>query len=185
MNIKKFKDFLIRENNENAEQIIKSKLDLVEVKLKEMFNFETEDAKIKKFGEESDSDAQNSVFRNITGATLERSQFSKTSKSLKLIFFVDQFRYDVVFRINLKDAVSPEGQDFDPETLQECEVDFKRYSEEGSEPEGTLPTRKVNIDDINESLFEELLVDLEKAYPSSETSEEEFKIETEEEEESK
>ena len=80
----------------------------------------------------------------------------------------------------MKDAVPAAGQEFDPESLKECDVEFKRYSlEDGATPLGQKE-KKVQIDDINQDMFEELLVDLEKDYPSKERPGEEFKIETEE-----
>jgi hypothetical protein len=179
ISIKKFQDFLINENAEEAEALIKRKIDQIEQKLKELFTSdEIKGGEIQKIGD-VESKQKSDVFANLNLESLEKSQFSKTSKSIKLIFSDDEFRYDAIFKINLEDVVPAEGQEVDPESLKECEVEFKRYSlEEGSEPKGDT-TKKVNIDEINEGTFEDLLLDLEKDFPSKEEPGEEFSIETE------
>jgi hypothetical protein len=151
------------------------------LKLKKLFSSDTvEDGQIQKFGQsQGQGEKKSVVFANLNLESLEQSKFSKTYKAIKLIFSDDEYRYDVTFSINLKDAVPTEGQEFDPENLKQCNVEFKRYSlEEGTKLAGEVE-KTIDIEDIDEKLFEELLVDLEKDYPSSEEPEEEFSIETE------
>jgi hypothetical protein len=181
VSIRKFNDFLIKESSEEVEVNVKRKIDQIELKLKKLFTSDTiEGGEIQKFGQsEKEPDKKSEIFRNLNLESLEQAKFSKTYKSVKLIFSDDEYRYDVTFSINLKDAVPTEGQEFDPETLTECNVEFKRYSlENGTELFGEFE-KKVPIDDISETLFEELLLEVEKNYPTVETDEEEFSIETE------
>jgi hypothetical protein len=180
VSIRKFNDFLIKESSAEVEVNVKRKIDQIELKLKKLFTSDTiEGGEIQKFGQsQQETDKKSDVFKNLNLESIEQAKFSKTYKSVKLIFSDDEYRYDATFTIDLKDAVAPEGQEFDPENLKECNIEFKRYSlEEGTEPAGEFE-KKVAIDDINESLFEELLIELEKNYPSGETDDEEFSIET-------
>jgi hypothetical protein len=179
VSIRKFYDFAINESAQEADAEIQRKIDQIELKLKGMFNSDTiESGEIKKFGQEG-QEKQKTFFNDLNLESLEQSQFSKTYKSLKLIFSDDEFRYDVVFTIKLEEVLPPEGQEFDPESIKECHVEFKRYSlDNGSELVGDYE-KKINIEDINEGLFEELLLEVEKNYPTGQEPDEEFSIETE------
>lgn len=179
ISIKKFYDFAINESAQEAEAEIKRKIDQIELKLKGMFNSDTVDSgEIKKF-DQTGEEKQKTFFTDLNLESLEQSHFAKTYKSVKLIFSDDEFRYDAVFTIKLEENLPTEGQEFDPESITECRVDFKRYSlDNGAEPMGEYE-KKINIEDINEGLFEELLLELEKKYPTKEESGEEFSIETE------
>lgn len=177
VSIIKFKDYLIVESAEEAEALIKRKIDQIEQKLKLLFQTDKiESGEIQKFGQ-SKEEATSSFFDDLNLESLEKSQFSKTYKSIKLIFSDDEYRYDTIFTIKLEDAMPKEGEEFNPENLKECQVEFKRYSlMEGSELMGDTE-KTIQIDDINETLFEELLLEIEKDYPKE--SGEEFSIETE------
>jgi len=181
--IKKFNEFLIKESTEQAETLIKRKLDQIQIKLEGLFKSDEvgDSGEVKKFGQSQDQE-QIDIFKDLTLQSIEQSKFAKTYKTIKLIFSDDEYRYDTTFKIDLKDAVPKEGQEeVDPEALSDCKVEFKRYSlEEGSEMKGEI-SKTVSIDKIDASFFEELLVDLEKESPSETPSEQEFKIETEEE----
>jgi len=180
VSIFKFGQYVLNESAEQAETHLKRKLDQIELKLKSLFETDqVEDGEVKKFGQ-SQGEEKTNFFRDLELQSIEQSQFAKTYKNVKIIFSDDEFRYDVTFTLNLKDAVPTEGQEFDPESLKECDVEFKRYSlENGATPAGEVE-KKTPIDDINKTLFEELLVMCEKDYPTKEKPEEEFKIETEE-----
>jgi hypothetical protein len=180
VSIFKFGQYMLKESTDEAETHIKRKLDQIELKLKSLFETDSvENGEIKKFGQ-SQGEQKTNFFKDLELQSIEQSKFAKTYKNVKVIFSDDEFRYDVTFKLDLKDAVPAAGQEFDPEGLKECDVEFKRYSlEDGATPLGQTE-KKVQIDDINQDMFEELLVDLEKDYPSKERPEEEFKIETEE-----
>lgn len=180
ISIKKFYDFSLNESAEEAEAEIKRKIDQIELKLKGMFESDTvEPTEIKKFDKSPEGEEDNNFFRDLNFESLEQAAFAKTYKSVKLIFSDDEYRYDAIFSIKLEENIPAEGQEFDPASITECHVEFKRYSlDNGAEPMG-VTEKKISIEDINQSLFEELLMEIEKDYPSKEEPGEEFSIETE------
>ena len=193
VSIRKFNDFVINENNENAVLMMDDKLNMLESKLKKIFDDKDkvseegvekseEGEKIKKFGEENTSEEKPSeTFRSLNLESLEKSKFSKTSKSIKLIYSDEEFRYDVVFRLDLKDVATPEGQELNQEGLDNCYVTFKRYKDD--ELSGQIIDEKVSIDDINTDFFDEMIAKLVKQSDSYEEEEEDFSIELEDEKE--
>lgn len=184
ISIKKFEQYVYNESAETPETIVMRKLDQIEDKIRQLFNpSEPTEGEIKKFGQEESEDTSDEMFKDLHLVSCEKSQFAKTYKSLKIIYEDDEYRYDVVFSIDLKDAVPQPDQEFDPNSLQECDVNFKRYplsftSDDEQDLKRDITKENVKIDDINEDLFMELVLELDKQYPSS-GSEEEFKIETE------
>jgi len=181
VSIKKYRDFLITESAVEPETIIKQKLDQIELKINKLFDLESKGTEeVKKFAEvENEEETKTSdAFRNLEKQSLERSQFSKTYKSLKLIFSDESFRYDLTFSIDLEKAAPKDGQPVDPETIEDCQVEIKRYSlDEDSKVVGRIQ-KDVKLDDINEKMFEDLLAELEKDYPTDEEVDE-WQIETE------
>ena len=159
VSIKKFRDFMINESNQ--EEIIHDKLVQIDSQLRKLFNDNESNKKV--------SDA----FKRLQFGAIEFSKFSKTYKNLKLFFEDENFRYDVTFSIDIKDATAPEGQEFDAETLKECKVVFVRYNLEGETLEGestgvikqTITKESVDIDSIDESFFEECFAELDEKYP--------------------
>jgi rubrerythrin len=140
----------------------------------------TESEEVKKFSEtEQEEKVQPSdAFKHLQKQSLERSQFSKTYKNLKLIFSDEMFRYDLTFTIDLEKAASQDGQPVDPETIEECQVEIKRYSlDEDSKVMGQIQ-KDIKIEEINEKMFEELLTELEEKYPTDEEVDD-WEIETE------
>jgi hypothetical protein len=180
ISIKKFADFLITESAIEPETILDQKLDEIEHKLNKLFELQemgTED--MKKFSETEESESKPSdAFKHLHKDSLERSKFSKTYKNLKLIFSDELFRYDLTLSIDLEKATSQDGQSVDPETIEDCQAEIKRYSiDDDSKMVGRL-RKDIKIDDINEELFEELLTELEKKQPTD-NEVDEWGIETE------
>ena len=181
VSIKKFQDFLILEAQESPEDILFRKIDQIELKLKKLFGIgESDNEEITKFGEDEEGGSE--IFKGLELGSLEKSKASKRYKDVKLIFSDDEYRYDMIFSIDLAKAIAPEGQSFDDTTLTTCDVKFKRYLD-GQEPIGEITMTDVEIDKIDEDFFEDILAKLEESYPSEEPSEEEFKILTDEEQE--
>ena len=184
ISIKKFLDYSINENNENLIPVIDDKLDELKSKLEKLFSpkdefgasgIEKGDEVIKKFGEEEQK--QSDSFKMLNLDSLEKSQFSKTSRSLKLIYSDDEFRYDVTFTIQTKDVATPEGQELNQEGLENCYVTFKRYDSEDN-LHGQIIDEKVQIKNIDETFFDEMKMKLDEK-TSDEESDEEFEIEFE------
>jgi len=159
VSIKKFRDFMINESSQ--EEIIRDKLVQVESQLRKLFNDNESNKKV--------SDA----FKRLQFGAIEFSKFSKTYKNLKLFFEDENFRYDVTFSIDIKDATATDGQEFDEENLKECKVVFVRYNLEGETLEGestgvikqTITKESVDINSIDESFFEDCFAELDEKYP--------------------
>lgn len=168
ISIRRFKDFMVNESNQ--EDIIKDKLSIIESKLRKMFDDKDTNKDV--------SDA----FKALDFGTIEYSTFSKTYKNLKLFFNDERFRYDVTFSIDIKDVTPQEGQEFDPETLKECNVVFVRYDLESGDGDDIKKDRlekKVEIDSIDEKFFEECFEEL----TPIDTEEDEWELELEDDEE--
>jgi hypothetical protein len=177
--VKKFREFAIFEANTDAESLIKQKLDQIESKIDKLFDVEEREyGEVRKFSQtEEEEDQPSEAFKRLQKETIERSQFSKTYKSLKLIFSDENFRYDLNFKINLEDVIK-DGQVVESDTIEECDVEIKRYSLiEDLKPCGVID-KKIKIEDIGEKMFEELLTELETEYPSDEEADN-WQIETE------
>jgi hypothetical protein len=179
VSIKKFQDFLIREAQESPEDILFRKINQIELQLKKLFGIGESGEEITKFG---DNEEGSEIFKGLELVSIDKSKASKRYKDIKLIFSDDEYRYDMIFSIDLAKAIAPEGQSFDDTTLTTCDVKFKRYAD-GTEPIGEITMTDVDIDKINEDFFEDILAKLEESYPSEEPSEEEFQIITDEEKE--
>jgi hypothetical protein len=169
VSIKRFGDFLILENSE-GEVTLNRKLDEIELIVKKMFKSEDE-------FEESKSGEGSNVIDGVFLESIDRSKSAKTYKELKVFLFDDEFRYDLIFRINLEKVIVPKGQTFNPEDLKTCDIEFKRYYE-GEQPLGVVEKKEFEIDKIESDLFEELISEIEEKYPSD-RGEDEFSIETE------
>jgi hypothetical protein len=185
--IKKFEQFFLNEANESAEKLLMDKISQIEMKLNELFpeGGQEPDETIKKFGEESEEETSSvsDAFKSLNRESLEVSKFSKTYKSLKLIFSDETFRYDMTFTIDLKSAVAPEGGEQPTlDSIENCKVELKRYNlEQGAKLTGSTTRDEVRISEINEDLFGDILAELDEDFEGA--PEEEFELETEEENE--
>lgn len=179
VSIKKFNQFFINESIE-PETILKQKLDQIELKLNKLFDVESRKSEeVKKFSETEESEVKPSdAFNRLEKQSLERSQFSKTYKNVKLILSDESFRYDLTFSIDLEKAASAEGTQVEPETIEDCQVELKRYSlDDDSKMMGQIE-KDIKIDDIDESMFEDLLAEMEEQYPTDQEIDN-WEIETE------
>ena len=164
VSIKKFNQFFINESNDVVSRV-KGILNQIESKLTQLFDESNNDRKV------SDS------FKKLHLEDIEQSSFARIEKNVKVIFSDESgFRYDVKFEVNVKEVASSptEPAQGEQETSETCDVEFKRYDEYSDE--SVIEKKGVEIDSINEDLFEELLIELEKKYPSKD--QEEFEIET-------
>jgi hypothetical protein len=181
VSIKKFNDFKIFESGIEPETILKQKLDEIEVRINKLFDVESvESEEVKKFAQ-SQKEAESKpsdAFKRLEKQSLERSQFSKTYKNIKLIFSDENFRYDLTFSIDLEKAAPADGTEVKPETIEDCQVQMKRYSLDDDTKMSGQIEKDVKIKDISESMIEDLLVEIEESYPTDKEVDD-WSIETE------
>lgn len=172
VSIKKFNQFFIKES-EDIVSHVNGILDRIESKVIQLFD---------ESNKSIDRDKRVSdAFKKLHLDDSEQSSFARIEKNFKVIFSDESgFRYDVKFEVNVKEAASAvtepaQGQE---EKIETCDVYMKRYDENFDEC-GVSEKKGVEIDNINEDLFEELLLELQKKYPLPGQEGEEFEIETE------
>jgi len=177
--IKRFGDYSIFESKIDVGMYVTRKIDQIEIKLKKLFNSDRIDGgQIIKGQKKTQENGPLDFFKNLNFESLEKSKFSKLQKSIKLIYSDDEYRYDVTFSINLKDIMPTDEQEFDQDTITDCKVEFKRYDlDENSSPLGSLD-KTIKIEDIDGELFQQLLLELDEQFPSTD-DDTEFSIETE------
>ena len=117
---------------------------------------------------------------NVNLDSCEISKYSKVYDNLKVIFSDEEFRYDLVITINLKDALPKDAEaDFSINDIENCSIKFKKYDADNFDLIGEL-TKTIKIKEINEELLIDLKIELDDLY--GDESEESLEIETEEEE---
>ena len=121
------------------------------------------------------------------GLTLDDENLDKFPKiydNFKIIFSDEDFRYDLIITIDLKDAVPQKNnansqeeepeKDFSDNDIKKCQLKFKKYDTEKYDLKGEI-IKTVDIKSIDEDLLIKLKVELDEEYGSGE--EEKFKIE--------
>lgn len=170
VSIKKFNQFLIKESEDIVSRV-NGILDKIELKVTQLFDESNKMIdKDKKVSE---------AFKKLHLEDIEQSSFARIEKNVKVIFSDEAgFRYDVIFEVNLKEVASSatEPAQGEQETTETCDVKLTRYDLNSNLP-GHIEKKDVEIDSINEDLFEELLIELQKDFPLPD--QEEFEIETE------
>jgi predicted PilT family ATPase len=165
MKIIKFEEYnKLNENlTETPEEYIKIALLKIKNKLQKMF------------ASEEDSTSKMSFAKmGIELESLELSRYSRTLDNVKLKFSDEEFLYDLMIAIHIKEAVPKKDKEFKPEDIKKCYIKFKKYDKH--EPGEVLAEIAKNIK-INEDFLVSLKIELDEQ--SGEEDSEEFKIETE------
>jgi hypothetical protein len=177
MRIVKFKNFFsINENiNDTPEEYIKVVLLQIKKKLEKMF--ETDDTQeVRKFSEEEPG-TTSFADMGVELESIEMSRYSKTLDNVKIKFSDEEFLYDLLIGIDIKEAVPKQDQKFDIKDIKKCFIKFKKYDKhDPGEILGEL-TDNIKIEEISQELLIELKLKLDEQ--SGDEEEEEFKIETE------
>lgn len=172
MKIQKFREYLVLEGN-TPEDYMRSVLNTIKTKLDPVFDGE----KVKTL-----KDFKNANLQLLNNPEVDN--FPITTRALKYKFTDDgNSVYELVFTINLKDAINPKpDEDFKPSEIKKVHVSFKKYTSEGSSLNivGELMDRTVNPEEINPDFLIKLKLDLDEGKTEAEEAEE-FKIETGEE----
>jgi hypothetical protein len=181
MKIIKFNNFnrLNEDLNDTPEQYIKGALIKIKNKLEKMFEApESDQNKIQNYSQKQEEESKTSLYKSgLEIESLELSRYSRTLDNVKLKFSDDEFLYDLMVAIDLKEALPKNGKQFNTDDIKKCFIKFKKYDKhEPGEVLGEI-TDNVNIDEINEDFLISLKLKLDEE--SGESSEEEFKIETE------
>jgi len=184
--IYKYLEFLTENIHDTPETYVSDALTKIKRSIEKMFaHTEVDnDGEVKKYGEVVDKENKekgNMSFKDlgVKMESLEISKYSKMYDNVKLIFSDEEFRYDVTFTIDLKDAVpEEEDKDFSDKDIKKCYIKYKKYDiNKNYEMIGEL-SKTVDIKDINEELLINLKLELDEDYGEG-GDEEEFKIETE------
>ena len=179
----KFYDYLKETINDVPEKYVENVLRKLKTKFEKMFSFDTvEDGEVKKFGEVSKEEEKKEKVSlkdfNLELQSCEFSKYSKVFDNLRVKFSDEQYLYDLLVTIDLKDAVPTDNtKDFTDDDIKTCQVKFKKYDVDTFELLGEM-SKTVNVKDVDEDLLVELKIQIDKEYGEEE---EDFEIETEEE----
>jgi len=178
----KFYDYLKETINDVPEKYVESVLRKLKLKFEKMFAFDyVEDGEVKKFGEVEKEEKQKEKISlkdfNLELQSCEFSKYSKIFDNLRIKFSDEEFLYDLLLTVDLKDAVPKDKEsDFSDDQIESCQAKFKKYDLDTFDLIGEL-SKTVKIKDINEDLLVELKLEIDKDFGEEE---EEFEIETEE-----
>jgi hypothetical protein len=183
MKIIKFSEYnRINENlTETPEEYIKIALLKIKNKLQKMFASDEEsDEKVQGFEEKSEEDSTSKMSFSKMGIeleSLELSRYSRTLDNVKLKFSDEEFLYDLMIAIHIKEAVPKKDKEFKAEDIKKCYIKFKKYDKH--EPGEILAeiAKNIKIEEIDEDFLVALKIELDEQ--SGEEDSEEFKIETE------
>ena len=108
--------------------------------------------------------------------SIELSKYSKIYDNIKMKFSDEKYLYDIMFTIDLKDAVPKDtDKDFSDNDIKNCFIKFKKYDAETFDLIGQI-TKTVKIKEIDENKLIDLKIELDDDYGDEG---EEFEIETE------
>lgn len=180
----KYSEFLNENLKDTPEQYVFNALSKLKTKLEKMFAHveADEEGEIKRFGEPETKKGEQAMSFKDLGLqlqSLELSKYSKLYDNIKMKFSDEKFLYDILFTIDLKDAVSEEEEeegDFSENKIEKCYVKFKKYDADTFNLIGQI-TKTVKLKDIDEEMLINLKIELDDEYGGEE---EEFSLETEE-----
>lgn len=182
MKIIKFSEYnRINENlTETPEEYIKIALLKIKNKLQKMFASDEEAEEVQGFEEKSEEDSTSNMSfakMGIELESLELSRYSRTLDNVKLKFSDEEFLYDLMIAIHIKEAVPKKDKEFKAEDIKKCYIKFKKYDKH--EPGEILAeiAKNIKIEEIDEDFLVALKIELDEQ--SGEEDSEEFKIETE------
>lgn len=188
MKIRKYKEFINEELNDTPESYIAVALKVLKKKIDKMFegsvpNEDVEDNESNKKSiqqAKSDSKDKSKMSFKDLGLGLESSEISLTSKmsdSLTVKFSDAEFVYDLLIKIDIKEAIPKDpAADFNYTDIEKIFIKFKKYNKSSFEVIGQL-TKNVNMKDIDEDFLVNLKIELDEMF--GDDDQEEFKIETE------
>jgi hypothetical protein len=175
----KYHEYLFETMNDVPEQYVANVFRKLKKKFEEMFAFDyIEGGEVKKFGEVRDREDKKEKMSlkdfNLELQSCEFSKYSKIFDNLRVKFSDEQFLYDLLVTIDLKDAIPKDKEvDFSSSDIKECQLKFKKYDVDNFELIGEL-TKTVEIEKIDEDLLVELKIEIDKDFGEKE----EFEIET-------
>jgi hypothetical protein len=182
--IYKYSEFLNENLEDTPEQYVFNALSKLKNKLEKMFAHAEADkeGEIKRFGEPEKKEGEGGegmTFKDLglQLQSLELSKYSKIYDNIKMKFSDEKYLYDILFTIDLKDAVpEDEEKDFSDNDIENCYIKFKKYDADTFNLIGQI-TKTVKLKDINEEMLINLKIELDDEYGGEE---EEFSLETEE-----
>ena len=133
--IYKYFEFLKENLRETPENYVDSALQKIKTKIEKMFAHSETDGQVNKYSDSVDKDKKDQgsmSFKdlNLNLDSCELSKYSKSYDNVKFVFSDEQFRYDVVIIIDLKEAVPEEGdddKDFSDKEIKKCYIKYKKY----------------------------------------------------------
>ena len=178
--IYKYLEFINENLEDTPEQYAFNALSKLKRKLEKMFAHSEADEKgeIKRIGEKDKENNNNMSFVDlgIQLQSIELSKYSKIYDNIKMKFSDEKYLYDIMFTIDLKDAVPKDtDKDFSDNDIKNCFIKFKKYDAETFDLIGQI-TKTVKIKEIDENKLIDLKIELDDDYGDEG---EEFEIETE------
>ena len=178
----RYNEFLNENLHETPEDYVDMALQKIKTKVEKMFaHAEVDNGQIKKYGDSVDKnkkDEGSMSFKdlNLNLDSCELSKYSKSYDNVKFVFSDEEYRYDVVIIIDLKEAVPEDmDKDFSDTEIKKCYIKYKKYDiNAGMKLIGTI-SKTVKVDDINEDLLINLKLEIDEEYGGDD---EEFEIET-------
>jgi len=186
MMVYKFSDFVNEKVYDSPHGYIKARLLQIEQKIKDIFQTDfTEEEEVESFTkrnlQDKKKDGKISFDQlGITEYTIQKSNYSKIQDNVRVRFFDEDFMYDLIFFLDLKDGVpKATDKDFKLEDIKDCFVKFKKYDQSSFELLAQIPPKTIEIDKLSSDLLIELKIEIDESSPSSSSGEAEFEIETE------
>lgn len=148
--------------NDTPENYVVQALQKIKNKIDKMFasGQEVEQGKIKRF--DGTSRKEQDMTLGDLGMQLqssELSKYSKTHKNVKFKFTDEEFIYDLLVTISLKNAVPKLDKEFSDKEIKKCFIVFKKYTIDDFKLIGQL-SKNVKIGDIDEDFLIKIKIEL-------------------------
>ena len=165
--------------NDTPENYVVQSLQKIKMKIDKIFasNTEVEQGKIKRF--DKDNKTEQDMTLGDLGMQLqssELSKYSKTDKNVKFKFTDQDFIYDLLISISLKNSIPKPDKEFATKDIKKCFVVFKKYTLDDFNLIGQI-SKNVKIEDINEDFLIKLKIELDNEFSDEK---DEFEIVTKE-----
>jgi hypothetical protein len=165
--------------NDTPENYVIQSLQKIKGKIDKIFSStaEVEQGKIKRFDGEAKKD-QDMTLGDL-GMQLqssELSKYSKTHKNVKFKFTDNDFIYDLMISIALKNAIPKPDKEFSHKDIKKCFVVFKKYTIDDFQLIGQI-SKNVKVEDVNEDFLIKIKLELDDEFSDDK---EEFEIVTNE-----
>lgn len=184
MRILRYKQLNENQNvNDTPENYIIDALQMIKTKVEKIFSSgaEVDNGKIKRFRGEDRGEQMSLGDLGMQLQSSELSKYSKTHKNVKFKFSDEEFLYDLMITIQLKNAIPKPDKEFSENDIKKCFFVFKKYTIDDFNIIGQIRDN-VKIEDVNEDFLIKIKLDLDNKIGGDT---DEFEIVTDEKEKGK